>query len=116
MSQDQSHVEGRGDYGDQMAAAHLQQQNSAMHFAHHSSNSIGQAPYDGPPSHPGENRGANGMGPCNGGHHQGQSHIAHCQNLQLLVQSAPCHDTWKPRKTSGRTCVNVTLSGNSECR
>ena len=71
MSQDQDHVEGRDDYGDQMAAAHMQHQNSAMHFAHHSSNSIGQAPYDGP-SHPGESRGASGMGPCNGGHHQGQ--------------------------------------------
>ncbi|KAL0050257.1 hypothetical protein WJX82_007522 [Trebouxia sp. C0006] len=85
MSQDQSHVEGRGDYGDQMAAAHLQQQNSAMHFAHHSSNSIGQAPYDGPPSHPGENRGVNGMGPCDGGHHQDL--LADLSASQLLAQA-----------------------------
>ncbi|KAL0041660.1 hypothetical protein WJX79_011108 [Trebouxia sp. C0005] len=87
--------EGRGDYGDQMAAAHLQQQNPAMHFAHHSSNSIGQAPYDGPPSHPGENRGANGMGPSNGGHHQDL--LADLSASQLLAQAdmAECNSPLK---------------------
>ena len=70
MNQGQNHEEDRGAYDDQMAAAHMHHSASALHFAHHSSNSMGQSPFDGPPAHPGETGGVGTLGPCSGGHHQ----------------------------------------------